>query len=66
MKCWYCKEETMKEELELGKDWFKCSSCGATWIDTTHLGEGKVTYRGEPWSKWLKGGYAEARHRGLV
>lgn len=33
MKCWYCGKNTMSDCPELGKGWFLCSSCGATWID---------------------------------
>ena len=33
MKCWYCQEVIMDEAPELGKGWFQCSICGATWID---------------------------------
>ena len=32
MKCWYCQEVIMDEAPELGKGWFQCSICGATWI----------------------------------
>lgn len=29
-KCWYCGKLTMEPAEELGGDWLKCSSCGAT------------------------------------
>ena len=32
MKCWYCGHKTMFPWESLGKGWFKCSDCGATWI----------------------------------
>ena len=32
MKCWYCGVEPMAPFETLGKGWFKCSDCGATWI----------------------------------
>ncbi len=28
--CWACGKATMKLAPELGKDWLKCSKCGAT------------------------------------
>jgi len=30
-KCWNCGLEPMSPWEELGKGWFKCSNCGATW-----------------------------------
>lgn len=38
MKCWYCGQETMEEAPNLGKGWFECSSCFATWIKVPKLG----------------------------
>ena len=32
MKCWNCGHKTMFPWESLGKGWFKCSDCGATWI----------------------------------
>ena len=31
MKCWHCGHKTMFPWESLGKGWFKCSDCGATW-----------------------------------
>ena len=33
MKCWYCEKETMTLAPELGEGWFRCSKCGATWVE---------------------------------
>ena len=38
MKCWNCGVEPMSPFETLGKGWFKCSSCGATWIKPLKLG----------------------------
>lgn len=33
MKCWYCRNGTMFPAGELGKGWFQCDTCGATWSE---------------------------------
>jgi len=33
MKCWNCGLGMMSPWEELGKGWFKCSNCGATWTE---------------------------------
>ena len=33
MKCWNCGVEPMPPFETLGKGWFKCSDCGATYSD---------------------------------
>jgi len=33
MKCWNCGAEPMSPWEILGKGWYKCSKCGATWSD---------------------------------
>lgn len=33
MKCWSCGRLTMFRAPELGKDWYKCCECGATYAD---------------------------------
>ena len=30
-KCWCCGKNEMCPSEDLGKGWFKCSGCGATW-----------------------------------
>ena len=30
-KCWNCGKNEMCPSEDLGKGWFKCSNCGATW-----------------------------------
>ena len=42
MKCWNCGLDTMKPCDELGKGWFKCSDCGATWVKMPELVEGAL------------------------
>lgn len=37
MKCWYCQKVEMVEAAELGKGWFKCPECGATWIKQSKI-----------------------------
>ena len=32
MQCWNCGMETMWPSDELGKGWFQCSDCKATWV----------------------------------
>lgn len=66
MECWYCKEKEMELAPELGEGWHKCKGCGATWIDTEGMGEGKPVYAGIPWSKWLRGGKTEAIRKGYI
>lgn len=56
----------MEEASELGKGWFECFSCGATWIDTTHLGDGKLPFKGVPWDMWFGGGRREAKEMGFL
>ena len=33
MKCWNCGLDTMHPSEDLGKGWFKCSDCKATWTE---------------------------------
>ena len=33
-ECWNCNLKTMFPSEDLGKGWWKCSDCGATWCDT--------------------------------
>lgn len=37
MKCPYCLWPKMDDAPDLGKGWFKCPSCGATWIEMPQL-----------------------------
>lgn len=30
MECWNCKQDTMAPDESVGKDWQRCSACGAT------------------------------------
>jgi tRNA(Ile2) C34 agmatinyltransferase TiaS len=33
MQCWYCHSNHMFPWESLGKDWFRCNDCGATYSD---------------------------------
>lgn len=39
MKCWNCGLDTMSPWETLGKGWFKCSDCGATWTKIPKPGQ---------------------------
>lgn len=43
MKCWSCKGSHMEPWETLGKDWHKCSDCGATYIDMPKIRGVKTT-----------------------
>jgi len=39
MQCWNCGLKTMQPSKDLGKGWFKCSDCGATWAKLLEPGQ---------------------------
>ncbi len=41
MKCWFCKEGQMHQAEDLGYGWYKCSSCGATYIEMLRVKKGR-------------------------
>lgn len=43
MKCWYCLVGLMKEAKDLRKGWYRCSSCGATWVKVPILGPSPIS-----------------------
>lgn len=59
MRCWYCDRNLMNEAPDLGRGWFKCKGCGATWVKPLKLGppcvtiesggsDGKLKYKPSP------------------
>lgn len=66
MKCWYCKKAEMEEDKELGKEWFKCPECNATWVDTSKMGTGGALYMGTPWGSKYAVSKAEAEKLGYT
>ena len=48
MKCWYCGVEPMSPFETLGKGWYKCSECGATFIKILEVGSSALgsTWKG--------------------
>ena len=43
MLCWNCGLKTMQPWEDLGKGWFKCSDCGATWVKPLKLGMSPIS-----------------------
>lgn len=48
MRCWYCGKLTMFPRDELGKGWFQCNECGATWVKMLKPGRRSITIESDP------------------
>jgi len=44
MLCWYCEKAQMAPWEDLGKGWFKCPDCGATWIKPLELAPSVMSF----------------------
>lgn len=65
-ECWFCGHKLMEEKREKTHVWYECEGCHATDVPLPNISEKDVTFRGVPWSSWVKGGKVEARRLGLI